>query len=380
MRLRPASALRAAVFLMAAGLFLPPAQGEAPEGYASVTGPCGREFPRGHGAHPDHRTEWRYVTGNLEGPSGEAFGFQLTFFRVRLSPPDGETRSPGEGSAWRTPQVYLAHAALSDLSAGRHRQAERAAREALGLAGAESTGQGARVFLRDWSADIRGEGIRLRADTEGFSFELFLVAEKPPVLHGDAGYSRKGSTPERASCYYSLTRLSASGTLVRDGRPVSVRGLAWMDHEFSTAPLEPGLQGWDWFSLQLSDGSELMLYLLRQGDGNPSPESAGTLVKADGEAVPLSREDFRLEVGGRWRSPRSGARYPSRWRLRIPSAGIDLAIEAALADQEMRTPGTTGVTYWEGSLRMKGLSGGRPVEGRGYGELTGYDRPFDAPL
>jgi len=350
------------------------------EGYRTVTGPCGFVFPRDHGAHPEFRTEWWYYTGHLQDPGGRRFGFQLTFFRYRLSPPQARERWPEPASAWRTDQVYLAHAALSDLDGGRHLQAEAARRGALGLAGA-AVGEGrVRVFVGGWETLIGPEGHDLTMQAPDFALTLRLTPQKPPAAHGEGGYSRKGSAAARASCYYSFTRLAAAGTVILEGRPREVAGEAWMDHEFSTAPLEPGLEGWDWFSLQLADASELMFFALRTGEGGWHAASAGTLVMPDGSPRRLGAEDVQLTVRRRWTSPHSGARYPAAWTLAIPALGLELAIEAALPDQEMRTPETTGVAYWEGAVDVEGRRGGSAVTGRGYVELTGYAAPFDAPL
>ena len=191
-------------------------------------------------------------------------------------------------------------------------------------------------------------------------------------MHGDRGYSRKGDTPERASCYYSFSRLQTRGKIKYNDQEFAVSGLSWMDHEFSTAELQPGIEGWDWFSLQLDNGSDLMLYLLRQADGHLNPASSGTLVDKNGNTHHLSLDAFKIETLDTWQSPHSAGRYPSRWRLTVDIDDLQVFIESNLADQEMRTPGSTGVTYWEGSVSVGGQARGRPVKGKGYVELTGY--------
>ncbi len=345
-----------------------------------ITGPCNLKFPEDHGAHPEHRTEWWYYTGNLRSEDGERFGFQLTFFRSRMSPSGVEKSWPSPRSEWRTRQLYLAHAALSRVDAKQYHHAERMAREALGMAGASQTDGATDIFVRNWSLRLSADGHYLRAVADDFAFDLDLHAEKPPMMHGDAGYSLKGSTPERSSCYYSFTRLRASGTVSVKGKKVQVDGSAWMDHEFSSTPLEPGIVGWDWFSLQFSDNTELMIYLLRNRDGSFSPASSGTFVDASGNAVHLARDDFSVEALGDWKSPHSGAVYPARWRIVVPARALDFTVEPTLPDQEMRTPESTGVTYWEGSVSITGREHGQPVTGVGYVELTGYEKPFDAPM
>jgi len=353
--------------------------GATEEGYLKVDGPCGLTFPEDHGAHRQFRTEWWYYTGNVATEDGEAFGFQLTFFRSAPKPPAAADRG-SRRSAWRTGQIFLAHAAVTDIARGAHMSAETAAREALDLAGARVEGETATVVVRNWRARIGPGRHRLLADAGPFALDLTLIPQKPPVLHGQNGYSRKGSAPDRASCYYSLTRLSASGSIRVADRPTTVRGAAWMDHEFSTAPLEPGLAGWDWFSLQLSDRTELMVFFLREADGSYHPASAGTFVHPGGETTDLAADALSVEILDRWQSPQSEARYPVRWRLKVAGPDLDLLVRARLRDQEMDTRKTTGVRYWEGSVAAEGTADGNPVSGSGYVELTGYDRPFDAPM
>ena len=350
------------------------------EGYLAVTGPCDLEFPADHGPHPGYRTEWWYYTGNFQAESGDRYGFQLTFFRSQISQPGAEKDWPEPPSAWRTRQVYAAHAAISDIAGRRHLQAELVSREALGMAGARKQPPETVVFLKNWSARIGPAAHRLEVETDQFSYELTLKPAKPPVLHGQDGYSLKGSSPERASCYYSYTRLELEGRLTVGGKTAKVSGQAWMDHEFSTALLEPGIKGWDWFSLQLSDRTEIMAFLLRGEDGEISPASSGTLVDEDGNTTHLSRDQFSVTVLDTWKSPHSQAVYPSRWRIRIIPYGLDLTIYPNLADQEMRTSKSTAVTYWEGSVSIEGTRGEKPVQGQGYVELTGYDERIDVPM
>jgi predicted secreted hydrolase len=351
-----------------------------PIGYLSVTGPCNLEFPKDHGPHPGYRTEWWYHTGNLQASSGETYGFQLTFFRSQLRPSDDRQNWPHPASAWRTQQVYLAHSAISNLTAKKHLQAEQVSREALNMAGTKQVGDTTTIFLKSWSAQISPDRHRLKVRSDGFSYELTLTPQKPPVLHGIAGYSRKGSKPGQASCYYSFTRLSAEGKLFIGGDMVTVKGLAWMDHEYSTALLEPGLQGWDWFSLQLSDQTEIMAYVLRDKNGGIGPASSATVIDSQGKSRHIPITEFAVTVRNTWKSPHSKAVYPAGWQLKIFSGSIDLIIKPRLADQEMITSASTGITYWEGSVSIEGSKAGQRVEGQGYVELTGYARPFDAPM
>ncbi len=364
--------------IAAAALSLLPVRPVPAAEYRRVTGPCHLAFPEDHGAHDNFRTEWWYYTGNVKSRDGNAYGFQLTFFRTALRPPGAGEQ--GSGSAWRTRQLFIGHAAVTDVAAGRHLKAETAARQALDLAGVRRQDKTVSVFVRKWEAKIAPGRHRLRADTENFGFDLSLIPEKPPVLHGEGGYSRKGSAREQASCYYSFTRLSAEGRIRIGDRTADVRGTAWMDHEFSTAPLEKGIAGWDWFSLQLSDGTELMVFFLRQAGGGFHPASAGTFVGPGAKTIRLAGGQLSVEVLDRWKSPDSGADYPIRWRLSVSGPDLDLAVRAAVRDQEMDTRKTTGLVYWEGSVTVEGTHAGKPVSGVGYVEMTGYDRPFDAPM
>lgn len=317
--------------------------------------------------------EWWYYTGNLVSDRGAPFGYLLTFFRYQGSPPGAEANWPPAPSAWRTSQIFFAHAAVLDIHGKRHLHDELAARSALGLAGAAQTQDTTTIFLRDWSAEIGASAHFLKAKAASFGFDLALTPLKGIVLHGTNGYSLKGSTPEKASCYYSLPRLLTDGILTIEGKEIRVRGESWMDHEFSSAPLEEDVVGWDWFALQLSDNTEIMLYFLRKKDGTSSAASSGTFVDASGKTGHLTGEAVSATVLSRWRSPRSGALYPAGWRVRIPGLNVELTVTPNMADQEMITPATTGVTYWEGSVFVSGTGKwGRPVTGRGYVELTGY--------
>jgi predicted secreted hydrolase len=333
-------------------------------GFARATSPRPFTLPADHGPHFDYQTEWWYFTGNVASSDGRRFGFQMTFFRRGLAP-----GPPPEGAGLSSNQVYFAHFAITDVAARRHAAAERFSRGAGGLAGA--TGEPFAVWLEDWRADSRnpdGSVLRLVARDEetGLSLELEVVARKPLVAHGDRGLSPKSDEPGNASYYVGYTRMAARGRV--GGRDVA--GEAWFDHEWSTSALGPGAVGWDWFSLQLDDGRELMLFRIRRGDGSAEAASGGTLVDRAGRTRRLLREDMSIDVRDRWTSPQSGGRYPSRWRVRVPSAGLDLLVEPWLEAQEMRT----SFVYWEGAVRVSGTAGAQPVAGVGYVELTGYAR------
>ena len=355
--------------------------GDTSSGFLQVTGPCKLEFPRDHAPHPGFRTEWWYYTGNLKSETGRHFGYQLTFFRYQLTPFGGSAEWPDPPSAWRTRQIYIGHAAVSDISAKRHLQAEKVGREGLeglGIGGWVQYGPDVTLFLPGWSAVIFPDSHKIAADGDDFAFTLELKPSKPPVKHGINGYSRKGSTPERASCYYSFSRLETTGTITISGKSLPVKGVSWMDHEFSTAPLEPGTVGWDWFSIQLADKTEFMIFLLRREDGGLSSASSGSYIDSLGALRHLDRSYFDVSVRNTWKSKKSGAVYPSAWQIKIPLLGIEVAVSSNLPDQEMHTLQSTGVTYWEGSVSAKGTKGGSPIDGQGYVELTGYAGPFTA--
>ena len=323
------------------------------------------QFPRDHGAHPDFKTEWWYYTGHLKSTAGETFGYQLTFFRVGLKKPD-----PQAHSAWRADTVYFAHLAISDPNREEFAFREVAQRGAMGLAGAEP--DRLKVWVDDWRVESEGEKHHLRAVKDGIGLDLTLSPLKPPVLHGEGGYSRKSATTEAASHYYSITRLATQGKLILGKRTLDVTGMSWFDREFSTSQLAPEQVGWDWFSLQLSDGVDLMLYVMRLKDGSIDRASSGTLVDREGRARHLTLDNFHLKVTGTWTSPHSQATYPSGWQIKIPDAGYILTLEPTLADQELRPGGRSPIIYWEGQVKIQGTKNQQPITGQGYVELTGY--------
>ncbi|UCC62964.1 MAG: hypothetical protein JSV36_19840 [Anaerolineae bacterium] len=261
----------------------------------------------------------------------------------------------------------MAHFALTDVAGKRHQAFERFSRGAAGLAGAQTSPY--RAWLEDWRVDEIEPGVyHLRASEDGLALDLELGDERGPVLQGDGGYSQKGPDGGNASYYYSLTRLASSGSVRVGDTTYQVDGWSWMDHEYGTSALAPDQVGWDWFALQLDDGSELMVFQIHKADGSADPFSAGTLVGPDGQARHLGHDEFEIDFGGTWRSPRSGATYPSQWTLRVPVAGLRLEIEPHLADQELNV----SYAYWEGAVRISGEHAGRPVQGDGYVEMTGY--------
>ena len=335
-------------------------------GFARVEGPPEFDFPEAHGPHPDYQTEWWYYTGNLDTADGRHFGYQLTFFRRALRPP---AEVGDRASGWAADQVYMAHFALTDVAGREHHAFERFSRGAAGLAGAEAPPFA--VWLEDWRVEQTGDdAYHLIAAADGIALELDLHDQKGPVLQGEQGYSRKGADPANASAYYSQTRLAARGEVRVDGETFAVEGLSWMDHEYSTSALAEGQIGWDWFSIQLDDGSEFMLYTIRLDDGHIDPYSHGLYVQADGSTGRLLHRagDYEIEVLDIWRSPHTGAEYPARWRVRIPGQNLTVELQPWLPDQEMNV----SYAYWEGAVRVRGERDGEAVGGAGYVEMTGY--------
>jgi predicted secreted hydrolase len=323
-------------------------------------------FPRDHFDHPNFRTEWWYYTGNLTSSTGDSkgqkFGFELVFFR------QGERRGKIDNpSAWRVDDIYLAHAAVTDISGKHFAYAERLNRAGPGIAGVSADSR--RVWNGNWQAQWNGDRQTLFAIADDFRFTLSADSSTPPVIHGIDGISQKADGPGRASHYVSLPRLSVTGQLNFAGKTSEVTGLAWMDHEWFTEQLDETQQGWDWFSVQLEDHTELMLFDLRRKDGSIDHHSAGTFIDRNGKSRHLTSADFSLQPIDYWKSPKTGTRYPVKWKLRVPSLSLSLDCTAALPEQELiAKQGTT--TYWEGAVTYSGSR-----SGVGYLEMTGYDRP-----
>ncbi|MEZ4701484.1 MAG: lipocalin-like domain-containing protein [Rhodothermales bacterium] len=350
--------------------------GQDTVGYARAYGPRSFRFPEDHGAHPDFKLEWWYYTGNVTSADGRRFGYQFTIFRNALSPPDTSKRA----TDWATNQLYMGHLALTDLKSGKFYAFERFSRGAAGLAGAQP--QPFRVWLDDWEItqpEASMPPMRIRASEQGVRLDLKLEAVKPMVLQGDRGYSVKGPGAGNASYYYSYTRLRTTGRIETPEGSYDVRGASWMDREWSTSLLNKQQAGWDWFSFQLSDGRELMYFVVRERDAGSQPYTDGVLVQMNGTPVPLDASDVILETTNTWKSPLDGATYPAGWRLQVPSERIDLNVTPIIANQEL----DLSIRYWEGAVDIRGTAAGRPVDGQGYVELTGYStstRSFDREL
>jgi predicted secreted hydrolase len=327
------------------------------------------QFPRDFASHDDFRIEWWYYTGNLqEKDSNREFGYQLTFFRVALDP-EGKIDNP---SRWTARQVYFSHLTISDLEDEKFYFFERINRNGLGLAGADS--EKFEVWNEDWTLKGEGEAQNIKAYQEGIGLELRLKPAKPMVVHGKDGISRKGESEGNASHYYSFTRMATEGVLKVRGRAFEVQGTSWMDREFSSNQLNPGLEGWDWFSLKLDNGTELMLYQLRKKGGGVDAFSSGTYVDSEGRAEHIKLSQFKITPTQSWTSETTGIEYPAGWKIELAERKISLTIEPDMEDQELSQLRSINASYWEGSVSTTGTVAGASVKGKGYVELVGYGK------
>jgi predicted secreted hydrolase len=324
-------------------------------------------FPADHHSHPNFKTEWWYYTGHLQTDSGKRYGYQVTFFRFGL-------RDRQNGEKKNHPIVftdlYMAHFALSDISQKKFLFRERINRGYGNKAGAATDRY--LVWNEDWKVAGDAQQHVIQVNDRGTKLSLRLTALKLPALHGQNGLSQKGEGEGRASYYYSLTRMRTEGEIEIAGKKEKLQGLSWMDHEFGSNQLREDQVGWDWFSIQLDNQTELMLYLIRRKDGTAEPYSSGTVINADGATKHLRLKDFHVEALDKWKSAKSGAIYPMKWKVMIPGEEVELQIIPEFPDQELITNRSTRVTYWEGTARISGTSRSKPVVGDGYVEMTGY--------
>ncbi len=314
-------------------------------------------FPRDHGAHPDFRTEWWYITGWIES-DGVPRGFQITFFRSRPGVQESNE------SAFAPKQLIFAHAAIADTRRGRLIYEERAGRQGFGLAYANTTTTD--VAIDAWTLTRSNGEYRTRIVAEEFAMDLRFAVTQPVLLQGENGFSRKGPQRKQASYYYSLPHLQVDGSIRLDSKTLAVTGEAWLDHEWSSEYLPAGAQGWDWVSINLSDGGALMAFRMRAPGGGRF-WAGGSMRDRHGRLTALSPDDVAFEPSRYWRSPRSAIDYPVAMRVRAGSYQIE--IEPLMDDQELDSSASTGVIYWEGAVRAS--ADGRQI-GRGYLELTGY--------
>lgn len=330
-------------------------------------------FPRDHGSHDDYGLEWWYFTGHLHDQSARRFGYEVTFFRKAVD----DERVREHPSRWALRHLYFAHLAVTDVEGAAFSFSEKLSRAAFGKAGADPGRM--KVWIDRWTLEPVTEEhqqLRLTAHDAGLGVDLTLSLNKPPVIHGREGISRKGAGPGQASHYYSLTRLATRGTVRVRGEPFEVTGISWMDHEFGSGGLGADQVGWDWFSVQFDSNVEFMLYLLRKRDGSHDPASSGTLILPDGTSRHLTRADFAVRTTDQWVSPHNRAQYPAKWTVEIPSVPLEVTITPVLPDQELRTENSSRVTYWEGAVDVRGHYQNAPVTGTGYVELTGYADPL----
>jgi predicted secreted hydrolase len=338
-----------------AGLFSP----SFADGYAPVLASSTVSLPGDFFSRPAYRVQWWYFTGHLRAAEGNEFGYQVTFFVVGVDPKPSASR-------FGLNHLYVSHFAVSDLSSGRFHFEDRIDRGAFGFAGASQD------RLEAWVGRNRMEGtpdrIHLVGRDDSKALDLALVPERPCILQGDRGYSRKAEdSPSHASLYFSCTRLNTGGTLTLGGRSFQVRGRSWFDREITSSLLSVTQRGWDWFALHLEDGRDVMLYRMRKKDGTLDRYSSAVVVKPVGSVVRLGKDDFKAEPVSTWKSKKTSIVYPSTWSIGVPSESLRLTVTPLLKDQEAVATASTGNVYWEGAAAVTGT-----VRGRAYVELTGY--------
>jgi len=326
------------------------------------------EWPRDHSAHRDFKTEWWYFTGSLRAADGRRFGYQVTFFRQGVRPPGNR---PAARSRFVVDDLNFGHFTVTDVKAGHFFFSQQILRGAFGEAGFGDAQKLDRLaWLGDWSLGIGDDGaMKLRANDGTRSLDLRLESAKPWAVHGEGSVSTKAAEPGHASHYYSGTRMRSRGTLQIDGREMPIEGESWFDHEWATNQLAPGQTGWDWFSVQLDDGTELMLYRMRKTDGSVDRASSGSFIAADGSVRHLRIDELRMTPTRFWQSEKTRGKYPVGWRVEVPVLELDLEVTTPVESQELALD---PVTYWEGMIDVSGRRAGRGVSGHGYLELTGY--------
>jgi predicted secreted hydrolase len=346
-------------FLLACAVSLLMLSGALAGQYRDVTPGYKLRFPSDFYYRKDFRVQWWYFTGHLNDGKVREYGYELTFFVAGVQKREYRSR-------FGVNNIYVSHFAISDVKNHKFYFTERADSGAYGFAGADDDG------LKVWVVDNMLEGtmkkMHLIARAGHNSINLFLIPDKPLVLNGEEGYSRKsGESPLMASYYFSYTRLATEGNLTLGGNTNRVEGKSWFDREMSSRGLAKNESGWQWFSIQLHDGREIMLYLLNRKDGSLDPFSAGTLVFRDGSYRHLSLNEFRVTALDHYSSVKTGTRYPSKWEIVIPGENLRLVITPLIEDQELTGTPSTGPAYWEGTCKVEGTE-----KGRAYVELTGY--------
>jgi predicted secreted hydrolase len=334
------------------------------EGYSIADKVIDFSFPKDHSPHEGFRNEWWYFTGNLYDSEGNRFGYQLTFFRISLSPLEADRTS-----SWVTNQIYMAHFTVSDVENGDFYCFEKFNRDALGLAG--FTEYPFKLNVGDWYMLGTGEGDfpwQLYASKDGITLSLDVTPLKNIVFEGDNGLSYKSVDKTSASYYYSITRLATEGYIEIDGARHEVSGNSWLDREWSTSTLNEEQGGWDWFSMQLNDNTEIVYFQLRYKDGSVYPYNEGLIVNEDSSTVKLGTGDIVLTVLDTWKSS-SGVTYPVKWQAEVLPLGKTLIVEAAFNGQEL----DLSTRYWEGAVNIYDSEDTNEIIGTGYLEMTGYE-------
>ncbi len=345
---------------------------EAADGFAKAIEPREFVFPADHAFHPNYLSEWLYFAGIVQGTGGEVYGYQLTFFRFSLAP-----ASSIDSTAFSRSGILMGHFAVTDVAANTYQSFERFGREGAGI-GRMNTDRGMQVWLDNWKAEYRPDGTwNLFASAgEGqdkIAIKLDLRSKSPPLLHGDRGYSRKGPEEGQANYYYSLVQLNTNGTFFSAKQEITVEGTSWMDHEWGTSALPADSIGWDWFGLQLEDGTALMAARVRLRGGGSEPNFLSTLLTGEGISHQLNQTQVSIKTNSHWQSPSTGIVYPASWTLSVSEFDLECQVDPLVSDQEFI--GST--IYWEGAVKANCLFGGIAVQGSGYTELTGYDNHGD---
>ncbi len=333
-------------------------------------------FPADHYSHDDYKTEWWYYTGHLNAKDKQKFGFELTFFRSGIKNEQAVKSGP-----WAVNNIYMTHFALTDINGKNFFHSEKLCRPGVGKAGASRYSDKAfKAWTENWSLEAENGKHHLLAREGEYKIDLVLDEGKAPVIHGLNGVSQKASCKGCASHYYSFTRMPLKGEITLPGKQLQVEGNAWMDHEFGSNQMTKEQKGWDWFSIQLNDQSELMLYVMRLKNGKLDENSSGTIVFPDGKYAHLKLSDYKIEASGKWQSPHTKAAYPTKWQIEIPSKNLVLLIEPEIQDQELASERPGGISYWEGSCKVSGKKNGKEISGQAYVELTGYDRELNLQI
>lgn len=333
-------------------------------------------LPRDLAAHKNAQTEWWYYTGHGETASGKKFGFELVFFKRRT---DLDKFSLVPLRLFGNP-IYFAHFALTDVEDKKFRYAHRKSANGFFDLPASASEEHYHLRLGDWSLrEAKGAHVLRATIGEGLVFEATLKPSKRVVLNGIAKDGVSFKDEGQASRYFSYTRMEMEGDLIVGDKTEHFNGSAWMDREFGTWTPTDKQKGWDWFSIQLADDTEVMCYQLRDSTGGVSDFSSGTYIGKDGEFEPLGKSDFTIEPTGFWKSPHTNATYPSGWKIKLPKYNLDLTVTPVMENQELDTRGTTMIVYWEGACEVRGKANGNDIAGRAYVELVGYDRSHDQP-